>query len=451
MRRPSCADPPRWREAHASGLSMSARRLASTVDALPIPEELDDVRLAQIRQRVLQEAPPSRASVSTGWAWRRTVTLSLAFLLLGGITTAMAARVYIRRLQRVTAPAQPALPATSEVMPRTKVRRFRMAVREPAELEVSLGPDGAEIAVTDGRAEISGPRLANPVLLTPGRSWSAGDAGADSSGLRTRAPRREPERREVPSVDHPIQVALAASEKPRVEPTVSALSRPRGTIPATPSSLSRAAAAGLDRPDGPALEPPPLGALPSTLLAPPRPVAKTASPPDLGALRLVPRATSEAFLLGSALRALRSEHAPLRALAKLDEHRSRFSGGALQREAALARVEALLTLGRQDDALAVLDALALEAGGADRKVHLARAELRASHGRCADAIGDLDHVLATPADDTLAARAYYARARCALHVHDPVRAGADLREYLTRFPGGPRRSEVETLLRRLGG
>jgi hypothetical protein len=206
----------------------------------------------------------------------------------------------------------------------------------------------------------------------------------------------------------------------------------------------------LQRPGPPAVEPPPFEA-PVAVLAPPRrSLERGTTPRGLGEPRLATEAPSEALLLGGALRALRADHAPLRALAKLDEHRRRFPDGALQREAALARVEALLALGRQDDALVVLDGLGLEPSGANRKAQLARAELRASRGRCADAIGDLDHVLDIPTDDNLAARAYYARARCALHVHDPVRARADLREYLTRFPGGPRRSEVQTLLRRLG-
>ena len=171
-------DPPRWRQSGGGG-SDAQKRLASGVRALPAPIDLDDLRLAQIRQRILQhEAGAVRRPIFLGWSWPRTAAFALAFLLLGGITTAMAARLYIRRLERATVRPVGSAGSAVDSRAREKPRRWRMAVRQPAELEVSLGPDGAEIAVVDGRAEISGAELAGPVTLTPGNPWSPGAANA---------------------------------------------------------------------------------------------------------------------------------------------------------------------------------------------------------------------------------------------------------------------------------
>jgi hypothetical protein len=52
-------------------------------------------------------------------------------------------------------------------------------------------------------------------------------------------------------------------------------------------------------------------------------------------------ARGEAAQLAEALRALRADGDARRALALLEDHDSRFPAGALQREAMLARVEAL--------------------------------------------------------------------------------------------------------------
>ena len=145
---------------------------------------------------------------------------------------------------------------------------------------------------------------------------------------------------------------------------------------------------------------------------------------------------AEAFLVAGALRSLRYDHAPRDALAKLDEHRRRFPGGALHREAALARVEALLGLGRNDEARTVLDSLTLGSTGADRHARLARAELRADRGNCAGAVDDLNGILAGAANDKVAARALYRRARCALRVRNLGGARVDLSDYLARFPKG---------------
>jgi hypothetical protein len=155
--------------------------------------------------------------------------------------------------------------------------------------------------------------------------------------------------------------------------------------------------------------------------------------------------------LGRALRRLRADRDPKGALAQIDERDRRFPGGALTREAALARAEALLVLERKASALAVLDALELGSSAVDRPAALARAELRAINGRSTDAIADFDAVLGSGVDDDFAARALFGRAMARGRAGDTIGARDDLREYLRRFSDGRRRNQAERALRRFGG
>jgi Flp pilus assembly protein TadD len=159
--------------------------------------------------------------------------------------------------------------------------------------------------------------------------------------------------------------------------------------------------------------------------------------------------TRESEGLSEALRLLRVEHDARAALARLEEHDRRFPGGALARESALARVEALLALGRRADALAVIDPLALAGGQGDRAVALARGELRAAAGRCDAAAADFTRVLELEVADDLAARAFYGRGACRLDSGDVGGARLDFETYAQRFPQGDQRAAVARALERL--
>jgi len=102
------------------------------------------------------------------------------------------------------------------------------------------------------------------------------------------------------------------------------------------------------------------------------------------------------------------------ALAMLDEHRARFgANGALEPEANVTRIEALLRLGRHDQALGLLDGLALTTAGVGREMLVARAELRAEKGRRAAALNDFNLLLSADAPpDVVSERALYGRATC---------------------------------------
>ena len=149
-------------------------------------------------------------------------------------------------------------------------------------------------------------------------------------------------------------------------------------------------------------------------------------------------ATQESRLLAGALHKLRQERDPGQALAMLDEHRARFgANGALEPEANVTRIEALLRLGRHDQALGLLDGLALTTAGVGREMLVARAELRAEKGRRAAALNDFNLLLSADAPpDVVSERALYGRATCRAQMGDGAGARADLEQYLARFPTG---------------
>jgi hypothetical protein len=156
----------------------------------------------------------------------------------------------------------------------------------------------------------------------------------------------------------------------------------------------------------------------------------------------------ESRLLAGALHKLRQEHDPGQALAMLDEHRARFEAkGALEPEANVTRIEALLRLGRHDQALGLLDGLALTTAGVGREMLVARAELRAERGRCGAALNDFNPLLsADAAPDLVSERALYGRATCRAQMGDGTGARTDLEQYLARFPKGRFADSARTLI-----
>jgi hypothetical protein len=143
----------------------------------------------------------------------------------------------------------------------------------------------------------------------------------------------------------------------------------------------------------------------------------------------------EARLVRRALEELRHDRDPAAALASLAEHRSRFPRGLLEGEAELVRVEALLALDRDGEALALLERLDLTGGPRGDELTVTRGELRAARD-CPAAVADFTRVLSGAPSPALAERALRGRAVCHLRLARGADAEADLRAYLARFPGG---------------
>jgi hypothetical protein len=143
----------------------------------------------------------------------------------------------------------------------------------------------------------------------------------------------------------------------------------------------------------------------------------------------------ETPLLSEALTRLRQQRDARGALATLDVYRDRYPNGTLKREAVSARIDALLLLGRDDDALAELRRLTLQGQGRDLELRLIRGELAAPTD-CARAVADFDRVLAEQTPQAFAERALHGRAACRARLGDEAGAKRDLAEYLRRFPAG---------------
>jgi hypothetical protein len=161
--------------------------------------------------------------------------------------------------------------------------------------------------------------------------------------------------------------------------------------------------------------------------------------------------TAEARLLHAALEDLNVHGDPASALARLDAYRTRYPRGVLAREAEVARVDALLRLGRDSEALALLDRSS-ETGfsGYPRSVHLRvlRGELLAKAGRCGEAVPIFSGALSDPQAGQSAERALFGRASCRAALGEPSASREDLTRYLELYPNGSFAAEARRALTR---
>ncbi|HEY0714824.1 MAG TPA: hypothetical protein VGF45_19240, partial [Polyangia bacterium] len=137
---------------------------------------------------------------------------------------------------------------------------------------------------------------------------------------------------------------------------------------------------------------------------------------------------------------------PAQALVDLDGYMVRFPSGVLRREARVARVDALLALGDEAEALVDLEQLSFGSHGRDLELRTIRGELHAKRS-CTDAIADFSAVLDASPPDVLAERALRGRLGCRLRIEDED-AFEDLESYVRRFPKGRFAREARGLLDR---
>ena len=152
-------------------------------------------------------------------------------------------------------------------------------------------------------------------------------------------------------------------------------------------------------------------------------------------------------MLGRALRSLRNDHDPVAALDILARHAALFPQSPLVSERAVLEVEALLALGRRDEALVRLDGMSLDNTPRSAERYVVRGELRSRAQRWREAGADFDRVVAggrgTPAWQE---RALWGRAVARTHAGDQAGARADLQLYLQRYPTGRFAAEAARLL-----
>lgn len=192
-------------------------------------------------------------------------------------------------------------------------------------------------------------------------------------------------------------------------------------------------------------EPPPLP--PPPIPGDPAPVAPPPATPS-------PIAVEQA-LLGQAVKVLRDGHDARTALALLAQHAQQFPHGALASEESMLRIEALLALGRHDEALSLLDRTQLASLPNREEQLVVRGELRAADRRWREARQDFDDALgagrALPGASARARpileRALWGRASARSRLGDEDGARADLELYLKHFPDGRFAASATTSLK----
>lgn len=199
------------------------------------------------------------------------------------------------------------------------------------------------------------------------------------------------------------------------------------TAPPAPVPVARPAAA----PSKPEPEPAPA--------APLEPAAPSAAAPPLAAPApsVGSRLGQEAASLEAALSALKAggKGNAARALQAIDQHLQKFPGGTLELEARVARVDALLVLGRRQEARHELSRLPIDRVGRKHELRLIRAELRADDD-CRGALSDFQVLVEQPLPSAWAERALFGRGACLLKLGEQAAAARDFDRYLERFPNG---------------
>jgi hypothetical protein len=152
-----------------------------------------------------------------------------------------------------------------------------------------------------------------------------------------------------------------------------------------------------------------------------------------------PAAEPESELIANAIRQLRVEGDASAALQSLEQQSTRYPRGAFALEGAALRIEALLKVGRRDEALRDLDRLPVDSLPRGDQWRTVRGELRAESARWRDAEADFDAVLgerSLQASASLTARALWGRAVSRARAGNEAGARADYAEYVRRFPNG---------------
>lgn len=404
-------DMQRWRDSAPGDATVEGRAAALITGALS-PREPDARKLARVEQELFapeQKRGPSRL------VFRAAIVVV--------VMIAGAATVKAYEMARRSAWFGLRAPTTSTPPTKAPSRRPGNARRMPS----SEGRPAAVLPTDDGRTESS---LPEPL-------WKEPHAAAESpSGVRPSS--NEPGQPATPS---PRISAPTATEAPsRQGTTADRPSRKEVQLAYAPPRLDRAPA--VPRSPSP-LEPSPstptqLPAAPWPVPSPSLPPAHVPRPSPAAAVPRVPPETSasdEAQALDRAMTLLRRDHDGLGALAELDAYLDRHPQGILNREARFARVDALLLLGRSDQALAALEILPLDRGRRSTELQVIRAELRARTS-CASALADFGEALTRSPNAGLLERILYGRGVCRSKLGDTAGAAEDLGRYVERFPNG---------------
>ncbi|HJX52285.1 MAG TPA: hypothetical protein VJ801_05920 [Polyangia bacterium] len=222
--------------------------------------------------------------------------------------------------------------------------------------------------------------------------------------------RRRPAMRKSPAEDR--SAAELAGLAPPLEPSAEPASNPppvfvtmpaeKAELPAVPTPLVPPAHQAGARPLALRVPfTPREGTRPEEVPTPAPAVARQESP-----------IVAESHSLASVIEPWHRTHNVGAALALLDAHEQRYPNGNMRLETRMLRVEIYLAKGRETEALAVLDSLALSGIPRARELQTVRGELRIKAGRCPEGKRDLGDVLEKGLADPLAKRAAQALHHC---------------------------------------
>jgi hypothetical protein len=388
---PPGADERRW--ADGAGAGEREARAGALLRGARGLEALSAARLSAVRHQVSE----ARSRARRPWA----IQLAFAVALIFGLSTIVVAATKVtgwfraRERERAVAPSD--FRAASK--PPRHGRRSEAPTPPPGEPAAEPAPAAVETPL----GPVAGPPAPPPAPVAPPRAHGA------SVKVSRPAPAEPPP---PPAIEPPPQRPPGLGELALNDPHAPAGSR---SVDGVDHSSRRAGEDEAPRPSA---------------IAPASPLAE------------------ESALLARALRVLRQENDPAGALRLFDEHAARFARGPLATEERIGRVEALLQLGRRDEALALLDPMTLPSKGRRRDMLVTRGELRARAGRCAEALIDFGLALTNEArDDDAAERALYGRGSCRARLGDSDGARSDLMTYLARFPSGHFAADVRAMLR----
>jgi hypothetical protein len=152
-----------------------------------------------------------------------------------------------------------------------------------------------------------------------------------------------------------------------------------------------------------------------------------------------------------ALAELNVRNDPAKALKMLEGYRAQYPDGLFRNEVTLAEVRADVVLGRESEALALLEGMqarALDGLPQAGELALLRVELLGRANRCAEALSLLTPYLESSLPAAQLERLLFQRAACDAQLGNLESSQQDLRDYLRQFPHGRFEAELRQRIAR---